>query len=153
MSEATVVTEQHSVGGDDPAHVADAPATSWPASIDLTAITSIDKLRFLTRLAADKRLNATDLRCAIVIADYFNAAKGRAWPSYARLVRDTGASRASVARSIRKLEELGLIYRVGGHSGRSNSYVPDFKAPEPAVGRSQPRDITSPNGETTWSHR
>jgi Helix-turn-helix domain len=166
-------------GGDGRANASNAGAAVIPLdaraagpvrseSINLSEVTPVDKLRFLTRLAADKRLNATDLRCAIVIADYFNRDKKRAWPSYARLVRDTGASRASVARSVRKLDELGLIHRVGGHQGRSNSYVPDFTAPKPnpekqaahfrdggtttevlSLLQSQPRDGHSLSGETT----
>jgi hypothetical protein len=134
---------------------------------NLSEITPVDKLRFLTRMAADGRLNETDLRCAIMIADYFNRDKKRAWPSYARLVKDTGASRAGVARSIRKLDELGLIHRERGHMGRSNSYVPDFLAlksaqateaahfqehhagAEPPSHPSQPRDGSSISGETT----
>jgi hypothetical protein len=127
-----------------------------PQNLNLSEITSVDKLLFLKRIAADRRLNATDLRCAIVIADYFNRGKGRAWPSYTRLAGDTGASRASVARSIRKLDELRLIHRIGGHKGRSNSYVPDFVAPEArrealeaTSHPSQPQDDPSLSSETT----
>jgi hypothetical protein len=65
-------------------------------------ITSVDKLEFLKRVAADDRLNATDLRCCIYIADYFNAKKGRAWPSYGRLCKDTNTSRASACSRARE---------------------------------------------------
>jgi Helix-turn-helix domain len=138
---------------DQPSASAPAVQPADRANSNVAAITSVDKLRFLTRTARDKRLNSTDLRCAIVIANYFNSAKGRAWPSYARLVKDTGASRASVARSVKKLDELGLIYRDRGHTGRSNSYVPAFDAPEMAseasTTPSHGRETTSLTGETT----
>jgi hypothetical protein len=129
-----------------------------------SALTVVDKIRFLTRLAGDSRLNATDLRCGIVIADYFNTGKGRAWPSYTRLVEKTGASRASVARAVRKLDALAIIQKSSGHKNHSNSYYPAFRvdelngdaAPETlnvdasgAIAPSHQRDLGGLNGETT----
>jgi hypothetical protein len=35
-------------------------------TVNLSEVTSVDKLGFLTRVAGDQRLNATDLRCAIL---------------------------------------------------------------------------------------
>jgi Helix-turn-helix domain len=131
---------------------------------DPAAITVVDKIRFLKRIAADRRLNATDLRCCIIIADLYNAGKGRAWPSYERIAKDTGTSRASVARAVRKLDELALIQRSGGYKGRSNSYVPAFRIEEQedraaressdidasdAIAPSHKRDLNSLTDETT----
>lgn len=92
----------------------------------MTAVGPVDKLRFLVSIAADRRLNATDLRCGIVIADLHNAKKGRAWPSYPYLVNSTGSCRASIARSVKKLHLLGIIIKVRGGRGRANSYHPAF---------------------------
>lgn len=121
------------------------PKTNEAAIGHLAKVTSVNKIRFLRRIQNGKRLSRIDLQCAIVIVDYFNAKKGRAWPSYTLLCGETGASRPSVARSVAKLDKLGIICREGGHKGRSNSYVPNFTAADMQYGGadSLTRDTTS----------
>jgi biotin operon repressor len=133
----------------------------------LNSITVVDKLRFLVHMAGT-RLNAADIRCGIIIVDYFNTKKGKAWPSYARIAASTNLSRATVARAVAKLHRIGIIDRSGGHKGRSNSYVPAFNLlpletdvqsaqitsvgptrTETVVTPSQPRDLNDLNVETT----
>lgn len=60
----------------------------------------------------------------IVIANYADE-NGQAWPSVERLCADTGMSRATVQRSLRKLEKSGLLSchkRVKGSLQTSNLY-------------------------------
>ena len=81
----------------------------------------VEKLRYIVSLAADRRLHATNLCVAIVITDHYNDKIGYAWPGYARLTEHTGFSRASVARSVKKLDQLGLIKKDrGGIRGGSD---------------------------------
>ena len=96
-------------------------STATAASLD-----QIEKLQFLVKVAGDARLTASDLRCATVITDLYNATKQRAWPSYSRLISATHLSRATVARSVKHLHELSIIAKEPGGKGRSNSYRPSF---------------------------
>lgn len=60
----------------------------------------------------------------IVIANYADE-HGQAWPSVERLCKDTGMSRATVQRSLRKLEKNGYVTRekrVRGQLQTSNLY-------------------------------
>jgi len=61
----------------------------------------------------------------IVIANYADE-EGRAWPSVERLALDTGMSRATIQRMLRRLEKGGWITshrRVKGRLQTSNLYV------------------------------
>lgn len=61
----------------------------------------------------------------LVIANYADE-QGRAWPSVETLARDTGMSRATVKRSMKKLEEAGYVRRhkrLKGHLQTSNLYT------------------------------
>jgi len=61
----------------------------------------------------------------IVIANYADE-NGQAWPSVERLCADTGMSRATVQRSLRKLEKAGLVTchkRLRGTLQTSNLYT------------------------------
>ena len=44
---------------------------------DYTAVTLLDKWKFVKQTIADKRLTAGDLRCVVAIADCYNSGKGR----------------------------------------------------------------------------
>ena len=57
---------------------------------DYTAVTLLDKWKFVKQTIADKRLTAGDLRCVVAIADCYNSGKGRAWPSYSYISGQTG---------------------------------------------------------------
>jgi len=61
----------------------------------------------------------------LVIANYADE-QGRAWPSVETLARDTGMSRTSVKRTMKKLEDTGFIRRqkrVKGYLQTSNLYT------------------------------
>jgi DNA-binding transcriptional regulator YhcF (GntR family) len=61
----------------------------------------------------------------IAVANYADE-RGHAWPSVERLCADTGMSRATVQRSLKKLEKGGFISRhkrVKGYLQTSNLYV------------------------------
>lgn len=61
----------------------------------------------------------------VVIANYADE-NGQSWPSIARLCTDTGMSRATVQRSLRKLEKAGFVSchkRVRGALQTSNLYT------------------------------
>jgi DNA-binding transcriptional regulator YhcF (GntR family) len=61
----------------------------------------------------------------LVISNYADE-YGQAWPAVETLARDTGMSRATVQRSLRKLEKLGFISckkRMRGPAQSSNLYT------------------------------
>ena len=45
----------------------------------------------------------------LMIADHYNDADRRAWPSIQTLARETETSESTVRRAVRRLEQLGLI--------------------------------------------
>ena len=89
----------------------------------------------------NKRLTAGDLRCLFAITDCYNSSKGRAWPSYSYIGRQTGLSRSAIARSVGRLHALGIIHKVSGGTGRANTYRPAF--------RESPAEISSPETGVT----
>lgn len=70
---------------------------------------SIDALEWAASLDGLTRLEKTVLK---EIANRYNDHRRRAWPSQARMARDTGYSRRSIIRGINSLEEKGLVFRV-----------------------------------------
>lgn len=67
----------------------------------------------------------------IVIANYADE-RGQAWPSIERLCADTGMSRATVQRTLKKLEKDGYVTRnkrVKGRLQTSNLYTLRGKIP------------------------
>jgi DNA-binding transcriptional regulator YhcF (GntR family) len=67
----------------------------------------------------------------IVIANYADE-RGQAWPSIERLCADTGMSRATVQRTLRKLEKSGFVTchkRIKGRLQTSNLYALRGKIP------------------------
>lgn len=55
------------------------------------------------------------------IANRYNDKKGRAWPSQARMARDTGYSRSTINRALNELEEKGLIIRIASFDTNSQA--------------------------------
>jgi hypothetical protein len=94
---------------------------------DYRPITLLDKWQFVMQAIPDKRLTAGDLRCVVAIADCYNSSKGRAWPSYSYISRQTGLSRSAIARSVARLHSLGIIHKISGGTGRANTYRPAFR--------------------------
>ena len=75
----------------------------------------------------------------ICIADRLNARRGYAWPSIARIAKDTGWSTRTVAKAIRALREAGLIetrqqfYARDYSKGPNRYYIPQLGS-VPSVG-------------------
>jgi hypothetical protein len=114
-------------------------------------ITLLDKWRFVMQAIPDKRLTASDLRCVVAIADCYNSGKGRAWPSYSYIGRQTGLSRSAIARSVGKLHALDIIHKVSGGTGRANTYRPAFREPPGEINPADTAD-TSVTHETSVTH-
>lgn len=121
------------------------------AEPDHRPITLLDKWRFVMQAISDKRLTAGDLRCVVAIANCYNSSKGRAWPSYGYISRQTGLSRSAIARSVSKLHALDMIHKVSGGTGRANTYRPAFREP-PAQTASLETGDTSVTHETGTKH-
>lgn len=92
--------------------------------------------KYLTILSAstDPRLSAADLSTLIQLTDYYNLAKGCAWPSMATLARNTGRATRTIADSVSRLCELGYL-NIARHGNRytSNRYEiiwRDYARPE-----------------------
>lgn len=80
--------------------------------------------------AKEQALPGVQKSVLICIADRLNAKKGYAWPSIARIARDTGWSTRTVAKAIRALKEAGLIetrqqfYARDYSKGPNRYYIP-----------------------------
>jgi hypothetical protein len=74
-----------------------------------------------------KDLHGADIKvCNVLALKYYNSKRGRAWPSYETLAKVTGLHRNSVKKTVNKLDKLGLVIKQGGHTGKSNYYIPNF---------------------------
>ena len=73
--------------------------------------------RVLERL----RLPAREKLVALALANYYNDALGKAWPSKETLCAVTGLSRSSIDRAVRDLKKLGII-TVAKESGENSKY-------------------------------
>lgn len=71
---------------------------------------------WLTDLPANSKYLACYLR------KFMNSNHDMAWPSYARIIEETGLSRATVAKYIKILESEGWINRQSGNSTTSTVY-------------------------------
>lgn len=80
---------------------------------------------WLKVVASYPNLSGADCAIAIAISTYLNSKTGDAWPSLETLATDTNRNRATVWRSIERLELLGLlsVQRARGRT-RSNRYKP-----------------------------
>src|SRR5262245_45040950 len=85
-------------------------------------ITSVDKILFMKKIAADKRLNLTDTRCAIFVADYYRATWGYGFCTYQRIADDVGISRRNAIAAMGRLVAFGHFRYEKGHSNRANRY-------------------------------
>jgi len=80
---------------------------------------------WLMTLASYPNLSGADLAVALVIAKHLNTRTGNAWPSLERLAELTNRHVATVWKSVKKLQGLGLLAvqnRRGRH--KSNVYRP-----------------------------
>jgi len=89
--------------------------------------------------AKEQKLPGVPKAVLIHLGDRFNDACGYAWPSMARIARETGWHQRTVAKAIKYLKEAGLIetrrqYFLKDHSlGPNRYYLPDI-APAPPKG-------------------
>lgn len=90
------------------------------------------------------------------IANRYNDEQGRAWPSQARVARETGYSRASVLRALKSLEERGLIVRVAAYTVQSGArssnryFLPEYD-PKAVPSTQAPLDVVQ-NYENGFSN-
>lgn len=57
---------------------------------------------------------------------FMNAKNDTAWPSYARIIRETGLSRATVYKYVKVLEDSGWLKIKSGNSKESTQYTASF---------------------------
>lgn len=93
---------------------------------------SVQALEWATKQQGLTRLEKTILK---EIANRYNEARGRAWPSQNRMARDTGYSRSSINRALNGLEARGLIARFSSFDSNtgarsSNRYFLPQYAPQ-----------------------
>ena len=83
------------------------------------------KEQWLKIVASRPDLSGADLAVAILLSTYFNSKTGDAWPSMARLAKDTNRDRATVWRSLRRLDPYELLQVVHSRCRRKpNRYRP-----------------------------
>uniref|UniRef100_UPI0040476ADB helix-turn-helix domain-containing protein n=1 Tax=Aquiluna sp. TaxID=2053504 RepID=UPI0040476ADB len=93
--------------------------------------------------AKEQELPGVPKAVLIYLGDRFNDVYGYAWPSMARIARDTGWHQRTVAKAIRYLKETGLVetrrqYYLRDHSlGPNRYYLPDI-GPVPPEGAKFP---------------
>ena len=86
---------------------------------------SAAKEGWLKQLARYPNLSGADYAVAIALSTYLNSKTHDAWPSMQRLAVDTNRSRATVWRSLKRLEALTLLDVIHARSNRkSNRYRP-----------------------------
>lgn len=69
----------------------------------------VNRLEWLLALAKDERFIPTDVEIGVFLQSLVNRERGYAFPSYEYLEKISGYSRASIARSIKRLREAGAI--------------------------------------------
>lgn len=75
-------------------------------------------------MVKDRKLTASAIRVGWAILNHINRDTGKGWPSYERLEKDTGMSRAAVARAVKLLLEKGYFFHKRG-GGTHRSRYPD----------------------------
>jgi DNA-binding MarR family transcriptional regulator len=84
---------------------------------------SAAKEGWLKLVASYPNLSGADYAVAIALSTYVNSTTRDAWPSMQRLAADTNRARATVWRSVKRLEALKLLDVTHGRSNRkSNRY-------------------------------
>jgi len=90
--------------------------------------TAKQRWQLVEALAQDNTLSSIDVRLGLLLlSKYYNAKYGCAWPSRELLIEELGASRASITRSIDRLEQRGY-FACQHNKGRgiNNRYFPRF---------------------------
>ena len=87
----------------------------------------VAKEGWLMAIASYPNLSGSDCAVAITIAKHLNTTLNEAWPSMETIAKLTNRKQCTVWRSIRRLEQLGLLtvlHSRGRH--RSNRYRPAY---------------------------
>ena len=63
---------------------------------------------------------------ACYLRKFMNSKHDMAWPSYSRIIHETGLSRMTVSRYLGKLEQEGWIIRSRGRKGKNTEYTACF---------------------------
>jgi hypothetical protein len=106
---------------------------------------SVAKEGWLKMVASYPNLAGADYAVAIVLSTYMNSKTREAWPSMRRLATDTNRDRATVWRSLKRLEARKLLTVIHSRSRRKpNRYRPRMgdMAAEPQTMRRK----TTPRG-------
>jgi hypothetical protein len=83
------------------------------------------KESWLKAIASYPNLSGSDCAIAMALSTYLNFKTYEAWPSIERLAEDTNRNRATVWRSIERLEKLQLLHVERGRGRhKSNRYRP-----------------------------
>lgn len=91
--------------------------------------------------AKEQELRGVQKSVLIYLADRWNKARGYAWPSVARIARETGWHQRTVTNAIRELKDLGLIevrrqtFARDYSLGPNRYYLPAMGQPIPPVGK------------------
>ena len=85
---------------------------------------SVDRLHWLQRIAADRRLPPLAAHVAIALTGFFKYSTGNAWPSIGRLADDLRISERWVRQNIAALKDCGhLAVEFGGGRSSTNTYT------------------------------
>ena len=76
---------------------------------------------WLDQVLADKTLPDTDFKVAYVIGQHVNASLGVAWPSAMRIAEVASVDKATVLRSVDRLQKAGHIAVEPGKQGRGHA--------------------------------
>jgi biotin operon repressor len=94
-------------------------------------VSLVEKVQWLEKINGRTDLHGAEMKICVALAlTFFNSKRGKAWPSYETLAKTTGLHRNSVKKAVHKLDKLGIVIKQGGHTGKSNYYMPNF-VPDP----------------------
>lgn len=92
-------------------------------------------------------LSPTVCRVAYVLADHLNRATGDCWPAQSTIARKIGVSVKTIQRSVRRLEEMGLLaIKRSSWRGETHRYVPVYQSASEA-------DHGVPTRRQSWAKR
>lgn len=103
------------------------PVLFWPMTESTSQRGGFNAAKegWLKLVASYPNLAGADYAVAIAVSTYMNSKSGEAWPSIQRLATDTNRDRATVWRSLKRLEALKLLTVIHSRSRRKpNRYRP-----------------------------
>jgi predicted transcriptional regulator len=113
----------------------------------------LEKTRLLTVLNARTDLSSTDVAVAQRLLDHLNSKDGRCFPSFKKIAKGIGMSRATAMRSIKKLEKarILIVKRQTRVEGRINGWRSNYYDFDWSMAKQSPPDEkpTRTNGKST----